>query len=170
MKCPGCGSPIKYSGGENKNDYSCSTPKTCPCWTDIGYYPHISVRENWWFNFAYNLPFKHKNSWYCVQGPVVEEYSYECNENGDLIDVGYQQENLTVFSKLERHYDYFLPDDTIISTQILTIPYMALPVNDDFTGEFNKLINHKDFQKYLLTNNNSIKNSFIDNYIQYMGG
>ena len=161
MKCTGCNSPMKYSGGENKNDFSCSAPATCPCWNDIGYYPHVSVRENWWFSFSYNLPFKHNDSWYCVQGPIVEEYSYECNENGDLIDIGYQQENLTVFSRLEQHNNYgFLslgyPKDTV-STPILTIPYMALPVNNDFTGEFNKLINHKDFKKYLLTHDNTIK-------------
>lgn len=145
MKCPGCNSPMIYSGGENKNDYSCSNPKSCPCWTEIGYYPHASVQPDWWFLKEYHLPFKHKGQWFSLHGPISEYYEYECNENSDLINVGLKEEQVTIFSAL---LNYTCSNNCIQIPQ-LSIPYFALPANGDFTREFEKLKQHKAIQAYL---------------------
>jgi hypothetical protein len=148
MKCTGCGSPMLYSGGENKKDYSCSTPKTCPCWTEICYYPHASVEPGWWFLREFHLPFKHKNQWFSIHGPVSEYYEYECDEKGELVNVGTKEEQFTVLSAL---YNYNFTWNNCNQVPLLQIPYAALPANEDFTREFEKIIQHPDIQKYLAT-------------------
>jgi hypothetical protein len=154
MKCTGCGSPMLYSGGENKKDYSCSTPKTCPCWTEIGYYPHASVEPGWWFLREFHLPFKYKNQWFSIHGPISEQYEYECNEKGELVNVGTKEEQFTVFSSLYNYNFNIISNKNIGDCNqipILQIPYVALPANGDFTREFEKIIQHSDIQKYIAT-------------------
>jgi hypothetical protein len=144
MKCTACFWPLCYDGGENKNDYSCSNPNKlehCPAWTEAHFYPWMSVRDNWWFAAAYALPFKWNNKWYCIRGPQISSF-------GGLIGYGNETTFLQELTpKMSRSYNYVY--ETSSHNTILQIPYRALPVNDDFMGEFNKLVD-QIMNKYLL--------------------
>lgn len=133
MKCTVCYWPLRYIGGENKKDFTCSNPdklRYCPCWTEIHFYPWMSVVENWWFAEAYALPFKWNDKWYCIRGPA----------GGSTL----LQE---ITPKMSRVYNYVY--ETSAQKTILEIPYRALPTNDDFMGQFNYLID-RIMNKYLV--------------------
>jgi len=150
MKCTVCGAPMKYKGGENKEDFGCSDRKHCPC-SEIGYYPHMGVRENWWFATQYHLPFKFDDKWYAATGPRHETiYSNGCWINTRGI-IGYGER--TIFQTISPYKYKWLTKPGITHMEskqeyLFSIPYIALPVNDDFLGEFNKL--KSKFEKYIL--------------------
>lgn len=170
MKCPGCHHPLRYKGGANKRDFGCSNPnrlKECPCWVEAHYYPHMSVLDDWWFGEKYALPFKVHNQWYCIEGPRIETKWAE--EPPDSLAEQLWPGSTKRYIATER-VSYFkriniiqkpglinwnngnpiwgqVSDST--QTYIVSIPYMALPVNEDFWGEFQKLINHKAIDRYV---------------------
>ena len=111
MKCTACGAPMKYVEGENLEDFGCSNPNYCQIRIDrINYFPHLGVRNNWWFATQYHLPFYYNNQWICVEGPKnIDNKEY------------------TVFGYIEP------------CVRILRLPYFALPANNDFEREFNIL-------------------------------
>lgn len=141
MKCLACGWPIRYIGGENKEDYTCSNPdkrKNCPCWSEIGYYPFMYVRENWWFARQYLLPFKKDDKWYCIRGPELV-----FNKEFALTNKTFLQELQPTMKRNNRVWTF------CEAKTILEIPYRALPVNEDFTEQVDILLDRL-FNKLLL--------------------
>lgn len=131
MKCPTCKSPFEYKGGENKKDHGCNN-MSCPVRREAYYCGNVSVRPNWWFAESYHIPFKYNNIWFCVIRPLFIDNnisnSSTCLYKINLFDSPWAARG----PKLEN---------------IWSIPYMALPVNEDFNKEFDKLINR--FDRYL---------------------
>lgn len=77
--------------------------------------PHFDIylKNNWWFAAGYSLVFDYKNILLKVEAPV--------NNNN----------NITILSKLETaNYNW---------KKIFSIGHHALPVNEDFLPEFEKL-------------------------------
>lgn len=170
MKCPGCNWQMLYSRGENTKDFSCSNPNKvneCPCWTEAHFYPHMSVVPNWWFAEKYSLPFKSGARWYCICGPY-NEYSWQQLPNENISEqlwpgaskkyTGTRQvsvlKEITIIQKQgilnwNNGNPIWGEIESSIQKEILRIPYMALPVNEDFSTEFNKLINHKSIDRFL---------------------
>ena len=136
MKCTACGSLMISTGGENKEDFGCSNCPDCPCWSEIHYHSHLGVRDNWWFCTQYHLPFKYNNQWYCVVGP---KYSYETKSIYHTKWNGAKE--FSIFKKLVFPFSKMGPLNVILNKDIdlFSIPYMALPANDDFEREFNIL-------------------------------
>lgn len=141
MKCTACDSPIRYKGGENKKDHGCNS-MTCPARVEAVYFGNVSVREGWWFAESYHLPFKCGAQWFAVVGP----------------NSFYIPSNTTTLQKINTLYRYGILDwnrgnpiygDRLECSQeaVWSIPYMALPVNEDFNREFTKLVNK--FDRYL---------------------
>lgn len=125
MKCPVCRASMVYKGGENQKDFGCSNRMNCSSRSEAHYYPHLSVRPDWYFCEAYHLPFKSGNEWFCVIGP---EYDYNISD-------GFKAR--TVLQKIVPSISSYNPCS---QTTLLSIPYMALPANDDMLEQFNILI------------------------------
>jgi hypothetical protein len=123
---------MKYKGGENKEDFGCSDPKNCPCWSEIGYLPHVGVRENWWFATQYHLPFKFNDDWIAASGITYGRTDF--HKITSYVYTWITQPNRKNMTSEQKY--------------LFSMPYMALPVNDDFSAEFNKL--KSKFEKYIL--------------------
>jgi hypothetical protein len=127
MKCTSCLAALDGRGA-NTEDYHCPN-SGCLARQEVQYYTHIRARDNWWFAVKYHLPFKLNDQWYCVVGPT--------------------QDNETLFQSIYLSGGYwtttnrYIPSFTWISqqTELFKVPYMALPVNQDFWGEWQKLQN-----------------------------
>lgn len=130
MKCTACWSPIVYMGGENTKDHYCNNMQ-CPARVETLHYSYVSVEPNWWFAARYSLPFKCQGSWYCTTGP---HFNYRTRQD--------PYRTTTSLHKLE-----FQTNGLHLRKEVWKIPYMALPVNEDFNREFAVL--HSKFDRYL---------------------
>jgi len=145
MRCPCCDWNLEYKGGENKEDFGCKNPQ-CPARTEASYFPHVGVRENWWFATMYHLPFKHGPQWYCLEGPVKAWYIKDKRSLAEQLWPGstsrYQPHAVTILKKI-------IPTShkTCVQEKVWEADYMALPVSQDFNREFDVLINK--FDRYL---------------------
>lgn len=124
MLCPNCNWELKYKGGENLEDFGCPN-MDCPA-REIGFYLNVKVRDNWWFSPGYSIPFKVNDKWLFTANSVgmngMETNSYWLDED-----------HITQYS-----WGLFANPKW---KHIVSIPYYALPVNQDFQPEFEKLKN-----------------------------
>jgi hypothetical protein len=125
-----------YKGGENKEDHGCRN-MNCPARIEAVYYGNVKVRNGWWFSPGYALPFKHNNSWYCVE---ADDWDMK---NGTYLKsiTTYKRSSMIISTAV-----YGLKNDSKQET-VWSIPYFALPVNEDFNREFDVLVSK--FDRYL---------------------
>lgn len=135
MKCPVCRHPIKYKGGENKKDFGCSN-YYCSSRTDAHYYTYLSINPDWYFAEAYHLPFKSQEKWFALVGP---EYDW----NWDTSDFKQKTILQEIIPITIGNYS------TSSQKNLISIPYMALPTNDDFLDQFQILV-EKAMGKFML--------------------
>lgn len=120
MRCPVCNDLIVRGNGENREDFHCKNMK-CSSRTEISYYPHVSVKEGWYFAAGYHLPFRSGDNWFCLVGP---EKSFKND--------GFMERTvLQSISCIPRNF-YMMHQQTYITST----KYYALPVNEDFNREF----------------------------------
>lgn len=126
MKCPVCLAPMAYRGGENKKDFGCTNTEYCSSRSEIHYYPHLSVRPDWYFCEAYHLPFKSGNKWFALIGP-----------EGDWDSKNRQFKEKTILQEIIPSNNVFL---SCTQVNLISINYMALPANDDMYDQFKILV------------------------------
>lgn len=157
MKCTACDSPIYYRDEENTKNRTCWN-MNCPARVKANYFCNVSVMPNWWFAENYHLPFKYENIWYCIVGPTDEipidpDHKLTIDE---LTKPEHEPRKGTTLQKIDtfdvwRYIETPFPcwECNVECSQrnIWTIPYMALPVNDDFQKEFEAL--KWKFSRYL---------------------
>lgn len=118
---------------KGKGSYSCSR-FDCESF-DYDIYNQVLINNHWWFAARYTLPFSYNDNVFLVAGPK-------------LIDVELGER--TVFYKIQKPQFQF-SNWTMINlsshVKLFDMPYMALPVNEDFVEEYNKLFLY--FKKYV---------------------
>lgn len=139
MRCPTCNnelrlvtSPIKVDPMFEDIDFvrhihdrrSFVCKDFCPAHTELGYHTEVEVRDNWWFSPSYVIPVKVNNTWLLISGPSIDNCSTQ------------------LFSLSNKSYTIHMP------IEMLKIPYYALPVNEDFNTELDKLISR--FKKLMV--------------------
>lgn len=155
MNCTACGYDIAYKGGENTKDHGCWNMK-CPARVEACYYGNVSVKPDWWFAESYTLPFKNGRQWYSAVGPVYTNFYNKKMPNGQIKYL--VKEPITSLQRIDTFYEHNILNWnggnpiwgdklTCKQTEVWTVPYMALPVNEDFNREFNVLVNK--FDRYL---------------------
>lgn len=129
MNCPVCKSAIVKSPGENTKDFHCDN-YYCSSRSEAKYFAHLSIRPDWYFVEKYHLPFKSGADWFCVCGPEYswEKFSIEFSPKTILQRITIQ--NPSVFNSFSH----------CTQQTLLSIPYMALPANQDFNEQFNILV------------------------------
>lgn len=138
MKCTACFTPIYHGPEENTKNHRCWNHGVCPARVEAVYGCHVSVKPGWWFSEQYHLPFKIGPQWYCVEG--------------------YADSSNTYLKKIETHFQHGIIDwnkgnpiwgPRLESKQatVWKVPYMGLPVNDEFNDQFAALLNK--FDRYL---------------------
>ena len=133
MKCPVCLSSMISMGGENKKDYGCSNVARCSSFTEANYHPHISLQYQWYFIESYHLAFKSGNKWYCAIGP---EREWDANGFKDRTFL----KPLNVSTGLYNGFSLSLPTTSSSGSSLVSIPYFALPANEDFLEQFGILV------------------------------
>jgi hypothetical protein len=132
MLCTACGSPLAYKGGENREDWGCWNFDGCGSRLERSYYGNVKVRDGWWFSAGYALPFRWNDEWYCAVGPSDDKTVFQKLHSPTI-----------AFTILD--VPYYMDDAW--QEFLLSIPYYALPVNDDFNAQFDilkaKFIQHR---------------------------
>jgi hypothetical protein len=116
MRCPSCNKPMSY----RHQAFQCLA-RLCPSVIEAGYSAFIHIKHNWWFASGYRIPFKQGATWYVVEG-------------------GNHTRNPTLTMLLRREPEQYIRPIYWDNTEVFSIPYSALPVNDDFDYEFRVLI------------------------------
>lgn len=128
MKCPACQSQFVRTIA---NDHHCSNDN-CPVYTKLWHKPYVLVKPGWWFAGQYKLVYNRDDAWYNIQGPLsftgVEGYR----------SVLYRIDNISYTSLSGYRKSYYG------NVYMFDIPYMALPVNEDFDREFQVLLSKFD--------------------------
>jgi len=135
MQCTACGSTLCYKGGENKEDFGCPNGE-CPPKKLYYYTGNVKVRHDWYFSPAYHLPVQGTDGqWYAIVGPRLT------NGNAVLLfDAIPTEQSVLQRIGLREVQTIFGPSwQEGYQEDIITCPYMALPVNEDFNREFKVL-------------------------------
>ena len=143
--------------GENREHFHCCNGK-CPARVEANYTPHIAVRDGWYYARAYNLPFKTTDwstDWYSISGPVctAEGERSVLSRIGSQLYTGYDalgnavchyDPNTEVYSNLDGSPVIGVPILQWVlgwgCNRVLSMPYMALPTNDDLVPQLDILI------------------------------
>jgi hypothetical protein len=133
MKCPVCGAPFRYLGGLNSKDFGCSNIEHCSSQREASYHPYVSIVPGWHFIERYCLPFRSGEKWYCLVGP---EYNFNLNKKEFGAKTLFQE--ITPLSNSALSFTFTAQPSE--AKTLLTIPYMALPTNEDFFEQFTILV------------------------------
>lgn len=138
MICTACNKPLNYRGNSlfyatPTKIYGCSGE--CPAISEANYNTTVEIRDGWHFLHDYHLPFKSKNKWYILKGPYFLSNSKDNNNPISVLD------EMVDFMFIE-----WVPDGPSLELphiryskkqkQLISIPYMSLPSNEDFEEQF----------------------------------
>jgi hypothetical protein len=95
----------------------------------------MSIVPEWHFIERYCLPFRAGEKWYCVVGP---EFNFNTKKNEFGARTLFQE--IIIPSPNTNQLSFtFTPVNSETKT-LLTLPYMALPTNEDFFEQFTILV------------------------------
>ena len=134
MICPVCGAPLANIGGYSK-DFGCSNIAHCSSAKEAYYSPYVSIMPGWHFIERYCLPFRVGEKWYCVVGP---EYNFITNKKEFGSRTLFQE--IILNANNNSAFSFSFASGVSETKTILTIPYMALPTNEDFFEQFTILV------------------------------
>lgn len=119
MNCNTCHSPFvaRRTDEDGEHTYECSRGLFCPERLTAKHRSAIWMRDDWWFASGYSLSFRRNDNWFIAWGKGPHRPD-------------------TILLKLTT--------TPIRYVDVFRIPYMALPVNNDFEREFNVLLSKFD--------------------------
>jgi hypothetical protein len=147
MRCLNCNSELKCTGGDSLEDFGCTNYDHCPERLECRYWINVKVRDNYWFSPEYAIPFKINNQWYAATGPFYDRYDpdYAITRFQKLsLEQRYKYNFTRTINLGYGEIDYGSIDESYpvsVQQDIYDIPYMALPVNEDFNYQLDVLIN-----------------------------
>jgi hypothetical protein len=127
IKCPECGWYFQRLIAEHCEDTHCRNPDCYPRKV-LKFSPHVRIRDGWWFAVNYSIPFRINDAWYCVYSSDVLQRRYNATILGEFFLTPHT--NMFGWNLLPSRWE---------TKQVLSLPFYALPVNQDFEFEFDSL-------------------------------